>query len=394
MAQPPSPPGEDDGGVDDFFFDPDIFIIRESVLRGTRLAGPRRDAPSPLRSHSRPRCPPTRRAATKSSRILSVPTKSASSAALLPRCGCCLDTRPSSPQPRLLRLPFHPAPPEQTDHDLTGQIVWPVAELLGWCAGPRRRPSLELIRSACRFVVHREDLFRGKKVVELGAGCGITGLVAARVGACVHAKPPLRKGSGKGGGIHAPPCLSPSPRERVALTDGNEIVLELLQKNAEKESARVETHTPPAGETRVECHELSWGEDESHAAFREAFGAPDVIIGADVVYWPSSVAPLVDTVKVRLAPAPRRATHPHPPHTARAPRSACSGRRLPLGRTPPRFTAATCAEPSKRRCAGASGRAGIPSPPLLDAATAARAREGRHRRRPPDRARGHQLLPP
>lgn len=104
------------------------------------------------------------------------------------------------------------------------------------------------------------------------------------------AAPPCVRTRGRGSRPALPPPAH-ARRERVALTDGNEIVLELLQQNAEKESER--------GEARVECLELSWGEDESHAAFRDTFGAPDVVIGADVVYWPSSVEPLVDTVKVR-----------------------------------------------------------------------------------------------
>jgi hypothetical protein len=49
-----------------------------------------------------------------------------------------------------------------TDHDLTGQIVWPASVLLAW------------------FVYkHAEQCFANEIVVELGAGAGLGGFVAA-----------------------------------------------------------------------------------------------------------------------------------------------------------------------------------------------------------------------
>ena len=55
-----------------------------------------------------------------------------------------------------------------TDHDLTGQVVWPVSAFLAWY-----------------LVAHREEL-AGKTVVELGAGAGLSGLLASQF-ACVFA---------------------------------------------------------------------------------------------------------------------------------------------------------------------------------------------------------------
>lgn len=55
-----------------------------------------------------------------------------------------------------------------TDHDLTGQVVWPVSAFLAWY-----------------LVARREDI-AGKTVVELGAGAGLSGLVASQF-ACVVA---------------------------------------------------------------------------------------------------------------------------------------------------------------------------------------------------------------
>ena len=46
-----------------------------------------------------------------------------------------------------------------TDHDLTGQVVWPVSVLLAW------------------FVASRRDRLRGARVLEVGAGCGLPGFL-------------------------------------------------------------------------------------------------------------------------------------------------------------------------------------------------------------------------
>lgn len=53
-----------------------------------------------------------------------------------------------------------------TDHDLTGQVVWPVSAFL-----------------SCYLVAHRDEI-TGKNIVELGSGAGLSGLVASQF-ACV-----------------------------------------------------------------------------------------------------------------------------------------------------------------------------------------------------------------
>ena len=54
-----------------------------------------------------------------------------------------------------------------TDHDLTGQVVWPVSVALA------------------RFVAARLDSLKGRRVVEVGAGTALAGLAAARADARV-----------------------------------------------------------------------------------------------------------------------------------------------------------------------------------------------------------------
>mmetsp|Transcript_38300 Transcript_38300/g.50476 ORF Transcript_38300/g.50476 Transcript_38300/m.50476 type:complete len:279 (+) Transcript_38300:260-1096(+) len=133
-----------------------------------------------------------------------------------------------------------------TDFDLTGQIVWPVSVFLSW------------------YIAQNCNLFECKKVVELGAGCGLSGLVASQFSA------------------------------QTALTDGNEIVVKLLEKNAEKQKIE--------GRCRGQIHvsQLVWGIKDVAEKFIEQFGAPDVIIGADVVCWPAFILPFLKTVKLLL----------------------------------------------------------------------------------------------
>ncbi|OQR97888.1 hypothetical protein ACHHYP_09851 [Achlya hypogyna] len=132
-----------------------------------------------------------------------------------------------------------------TDHDLTGQVVWPVSILLSW------------------FVASNRDLFRGKTVLEVGAGAGLAGFVAAQFAA------------------------------HTAITDGNDVVLRLLRRNVE--------HT----DANAGVYKLLWGEEASAVEFTEAFPHPvDIVLGADVVCWPNLVLPLLRTIKHLMHRAP------------------------------------------------------------------------------------------
>ena len=85
-----------------------------------------------------------------------------------------------------------------TDHDLTGQVVWPVSVVLA------------------RFVASRGAALAGKRVVELGAGTGLAGLAAARAGAA-----------------------------RVTLTDGSDVVLRLLARSLATPAVARTLRAPP-----------------------------------------------------------------------------------------------------------------------------------------------------
>lgn len=75
------------------------------------------------------------------------------------------------------------------------------------------------------------------------------------------------------------------------MTDGNDIVLELLEENAETN----------ADSSKVQVLPLLWGDHESVEAFERAFLYPvDLLIGADVVCWPILVKPILQTIKYLL----------------------------------------------------------------------------------------------
>jgi hypothetical protein len=136
-----------------------------------------------------------------------------------------------------------------TDFDLTGQIIWPAAVQLGyWC--------------------HANATFlRGKSVLELGAGTGLSGLVAAAYAS------------------------------KVVLTDHNDIVMGLLRKNEDYFMGDGENTSSSSSSSSsscvLRCAHLEWGDDANLSDVLTETGVPDVIIGADIVMWPN-------TVKVRV----------------------------------------------------------------------------------------------
>lgn len=161
-----------------------------------------------------------------------------------------------------LRQPLLCSNMSSTDHDLTGQIVWPASILLAW------------------FVAfNRETIFRDSVALEVGAGCGLSGFVAAHY--CRH----------------------------VMLTDGNDVVLRLLESNARHLSA-----------SNIKVCKLWWGlqgsitelypsDDGSLFSTSSQSGGyrvdqlpppPNVIIGADVILWPNMTFSLLYTLRMLL----------------------------------------------------------------------------------------------
>lgn len=97
-------------------------------------------------------------------------------------------------------------------------------------------------------------------MLELGSGVGLNGLLAGKY------------------------CSS------VILSDYHEVILDILKKNVKYSECP---------ETRVA--KLEWGKDSIRSILKES-GAHgiDVVIGADIIFWPASIQGLVSTLKVIL----------------------------------------------------------------------------------------------
>lgn len=121
-----------------------------------------------------------------------------------------------------------------------------------WSAGP----------VLCRWLEseHVKDdksrSLKGRKVLELGAGCGLVGLLCAHLGA------------------------------DVTLTDTKE-VMAFTQSNVDKNAL------PPDSDGRISVRELLWGTD-STAAFER--GSYDLVVGSDVTYYQVLFEPLMITL--------------------------------------------------------------------------------------------------
>ncbi|KAK8944216.1 hypothetical protein KSP39_PZI008339 [Platanthera zijinensis] len=113
-----------------------------------------------------------------------------------------------------------------------------------------------------KFIEHAVDskrlLLKGKKVVELGSGCGLIGCVAAILGAS------------------------------VILTDLHDR-LKLLKKNVD---ANVGNQGNVRGSARV--MELTWGDDLGPVFLNPL---PDFVIGSDVIYSEDAVRDLIQTLR-------------------------------------------------------------------------------------------------
>ena len=151
---------------------------------------------------------------------------------------------------------------DQSLHDSCGGIVWEsafcLAQLLQRDGGKR---------------------VRGKRVIELGAGAGLLGMSAAKLGA-----------------------------ESVVLTD-HPSAMPLLRRNVER---NFPNDTAVSNEkTRVSCLPLDWLDDAHLSAVATCAQGPfDVALAADVVFAKHLVTPLLRCVAATMSGArdPRRAT--------------------------------------------------------------------------------------
>ncbi|XP_074008599.1 EEF1A lysine methyltransferase 3 [Numenius arquata] len=127
--------------------------------------------------------------------------------------------------------------------------------------GPRLGLAASVWEAAlflCRYIEEQHLDFRGRRVIELGAGTGIVGILVALLGGDVT--------------ITDQPAALDQIRENVQLNF-------------------------PAGGARPRVQALVWGQDEGTVP-----GGYEVILGSDIVYHPPSFPPLLGTLRHLCGP--------------------------------------------------------------------------------------------
>jgi hypothetical protein len=130
-----------------------------------------------------------------------------------------------------------------TDYDLTGQIVWPASRVLAW------------------YLLLHKNFFSNRSVLELGAGCGLAGFFVSNFA------------------------------QNVVVTDGNGIVLRLLERNKSHLLTK-----------NVTVSKLIWGLRKEIQPYSSSQSCPEVVIGADVILWPNQITSLLYTIRWLLLP--------------------------------------------------------------------------------------------
>jgi hypothetical protein len=115
-------------------------------------------------------------------------------------------------------------------------------------------------------------IITGKRILELGSGLGLCGIVAYHLGA-----------------------------KHVMMTDADTITLEKMRLNV-KQNCSCDNDTTDTTDTSdtsdtarsIDCKQLIW--NEQLETFHNKYGNWDTILGADVIYTRESLEPLFDTV--------------------------------------------------------------------------------------------------
>ncbi|XP_078263375.1 EEF1A lysine methyltransferase 3-like [Rhinoraja longicauda] len=111
----------------------------------------------------------------------------------------------------------------------------------------------------CRYFQQEKIDFSGKKVIELGSGTGIVGILATLLGG------------------------------NVTLTDQPSVLCQI--------EFNVATNVPESNRSRAAVCPLRWGEDQSE--FPADF---DVVLGSDIVYSPQHFESLIQTLRHLSSP--------------------------------------------------------------------------------------------
>jgi predicted nicotinamide N-methyase len=144
-----------------------------------------------------------------------------------------------------------------TQYDLTGQVIWPASEVLA------------------KFLIDKRDELnlKDKKILEFGSGAGLSGFAACYAG-----------------------C------QTTVLTDDSTlpIIERLLKKNVDYVNEQIEQQQH-LNLSNTEYEPLRWGTESELEHIKNKYGLFDILIGADTVYWPASVQPLLQSIDILLS---------------------------------------------------------------------------------------------
>ena len=124
----------------------------------------------------------------------------------------------------------------------------------------------------CDYLMNGQKFIQHKTVLELGAGLGVCGILAHKLGA-----------------------------SHVVLTDGDTDTLKALRNNVAS-NVILDTNESCSVPPKVLCKQLRWGrniQDFIDSSFCKTF---QVIIGSDIIYAHEQVDPLFATVSILLDP--------------------------------------------------------------------------------------------
>eukprot|EP00897_Mesotaenium_endlicherianum_P006238 jgi/Mesen1/5642/ME000286S04854 len=142
----------------------------------------------------------------------------------------------------------------KADYDLTGQLVWPGAQLMN------------------DYLCSISSELSSTSVIELGSGVGLTGLLCATW------------------------C------KKVVMTDHNDIVLKLMRQNVERCQSSAPADLPCPD---MRCEKLEWGDEGDLEAISTNHPAGfDFVLGADICYQSANVPLLFDVARKLLSRRP------------------------------------------------------------------------------------------
>jgi len=169
------------------------------------------------------------------------------------------------------------------------------------------------------------------RILELGSGLGLVGIMVYRM-MTVMAVTSDHNAAGR--------------KTNVCLTDGDTDALKQLRRNVERNKVKRQ-RSDAEGDHRISSHQLLWGRETAeqflhrqHRRLQRNDGNQeittakfDLILASDVVYAPSVIEPLFETVQVLLSKQQEHSQHNEPATAAAASKFVMAfvdGRKVPV----------------------------------------------------------------